>query len=221
MPSLFVTYRRFSLAEDALYYTDLFTEYGIPYEVEDDSPPVDISFSGNILNNAIRIKLRPEDFAAADALLEKYLDESMPDALDDHYLNAFTEEELRAILRKPDEWSLEDAVLAQRLLKQRGRPVDEAQVLRWKEERLQALRQPEKASIWWFWFGYIGGVLLAWPGLVIGMYIYRFRRVLPNGERIYGFDAESRRKGKWLAVLGAAWLVFLGVFLVGLTTGQE
>ncbi len=81
MSSPFVTYRRFSLAEDALYYTDLFTEHGIPYEVEDDSPPVDISFSGNILNNAIRIKLRPEDFAAADALLKNTWMNRCPTAL--------------------------------------------------------------------------------------------------------------------------------------------
>ena len=213
--SEFVTYRRFSSLEDALYYTTFFTENDIEYEVEHNKPPVDATFSGPSVNHEVNIKIKAEDFAKADLLLEESA-EAIDISDGTYYLLDFSDEELLNVIRKYDEWSVDDVVLAQKILKDRGKEISVEKVKELKDERLAQQRKPQSVDGFWLMFSYVLAVLTGWIGIVVGLYFKTFKKTLANGERVFVYDEKSRRKGQILFVLSSVWLLLL--LLMALTS---
>ena len=93
-------FRKFPTLEQAIELRDLLKSNDIESILDDNVPPVDITFSGSTLNNQIEIRIKQSDFKMAEAILEKDA-EGLIDEIDkDYYLFKFTDEELYEILLK-------------------------------------------------------------------------------------------------------------------------
>lgn len=85
----------------------------------------------------------------------------------DYYLFEFTNEELYEILLKSDEWSAFDYTLTQKILSERGKPVDSGLLHSLKKERLKELAKPEDNQHSWIIGGYLFAILGVFLGLII------------------------------------------------------
>ncbi len=135
-------FRRFPTLEQATELKDLLKESGIESILADNVPSVDITFSGNTLNNQIEIRLKQTDFKKAEEILEKRARDLIDQIDKDYYLFQFSDEELYEVLLKSDEWNVFDYTLAQKVLKQRGRSIDKELLNSLKNERLKNLAKP-------------------------------------------------------------------------------
>lgn len=208
-------FRKFPTLEQANELKELFLENGIESILADNTPSVDITFTGNTLQNEIEIRLRQPDFNKAEAILEKNVEDLITQIDKDYYLFEFSDDELYDILVKSDEWSAFDYTLAQKLLKNRGKPVDEVLVNALKSERLKELSEPEGNQKYWIIAGYVFAVLGGFLGLLIGYLIWTSKKTLPNGEKVYSHYEKDRKHGKYIFYIGliiAPLALFLKVF---------
>ena len=115
-------FRRFSDIEQANELKIALNEQGIETIVDDNSPPVDVTFTGGgAINNKIEVRIKQSDFDKAELILEKIAETQLSDIDTSYYLFEFTNEELFDILLKYDEWNEFDYALAQKILKDRGK----------------------------------------------------------------------------------------------------
>ena len=163
---------------------------------------------------AALLLLRGADFGRAREVLREAVAAQAATVTDDHYLFTFTDEELRDVLTKPDEWSALDGALAQRILRERGRELPAAAVKALAAKRIETLAEPLEVPPFHLVLGYVsvvGGGLL---GVLFGLYLMTSLTTLPNGSRVPAYVVSARRHGRVLVVLGA--VVFVGVLLKAL-----
>ncbi|KIQ19933.1 hypothetical protein RT99_14550 [Flavobacterium sp. MEB061] len=191
----FIAFRNFPTLNQAKDLEVLLNQNNIKTVLGDNIPPVDVTFSGSTLQNQYEIKIDPSDFEKAEAVLEKDT-ENLLDMIDkDYYLLSYTNEELYEILLNSDEWNVFDYKLAQKLLTDRGKTIDPEMLASLKKERLKILAKPEENQKPWIIAGYIFALLGGGIGIVIGYSLWRSKKTLPNGERIYSYNAEDRKNG--------------------------
>jgi hypothetical protein len=201
MMSDFITYQKFWSMDEAMELIHLLKENDIEFEVVDNSISVDVTFVPN-RDREKEVKLRKEDFAKVDELLEKVAESNLENVDKDHYLFQFSQAELLEIIQKPDEWSKDDFLLAKHILTTQGITITSDQVKELKEQRLEKLAEPESGNALWTFIGYVlalsGGIL----GILIGWHLMNFKKVLPNGERVYVYTKTARKHGRIIVVLG-------------------
>jgi len=195
-------FKKFPTLEQASELKELLNEHGIESLIDDNVPPVDITFSGSTIQNEYEIRIKQSDFKRAEEILEKSA-ENLIDQIDkDYYLFEFTNEELYEILLKSDEWSAFDYTLAQKLLKQRGKSVDKDLLDSLKNERLKDLAKPEGNQRPWIIAGYAFAILGGFLGLLIGYSLWTSKKTLPNGQKVYSYAANDRAHGKYIFFIG-------------------
>lgn len=168
MDNQYLTFRKFQHPEDAAGLTELLVAANIVYQVEEYASSFDPAFANNPAVREIRVKIQPQDFNKADAILLEASRQEL-DAVDpSHYLFGFTDEELLEIITKPDEWSHFDFLLAQKILKERGKEINLQVVELLKKQRLDALAKPEDTQHSWVVAGYLMAVLGGLFGVFIG-----------------------------------------------------
>lgn len=211
MKDNFVSYKKYSNLEQALELKQILENNEIDVVLTDNVAPVDITFSGSTVQNQVEIKIKPTDFAKADTVLKnetsKYLDEIDKD----YYLFQFTNNELYEILLKSDEWGEFDYNLAQKILKDRGKSVDEDMLFSLKRQRLEELAKPEASQKGWIVVGYILTFLGGFFGVIIGYLIWTSQKTLPNGQRVYSYNESNRKQGKYIFIIG---LIILPIVLI-------
>ena len=114
----FITLHKFNSLENAQELIYSLKKNGVKVQIEDTSPPLDITFSGNTLQNEVRIKVKQSDLGRANQILEKQAEQIVDKFPNDYYLYDFTDNELVEIIEKSDEWSKEDFMLSQKILKE-------------------------------------------------------------------------------------------------------
>ena len=81
-----------------------------------------------------------------------------------------------------------------------------------KDERIQDLSKPKKASGLFLFFGYFfilfGGIV----AIPFGSHLLNSRKVLPNGESVYKYRDEDRKHGKRIMTIGIIVLVIVIIF---------
>lgn len=105
MNNQFLTYQKFgdkSLANELL---ETLKAHQIDCIFEDASPHFDHSFANNQLDNIYLIKIKNTDFEKADNVLTALAAKDLHLAEPDYYLFDFTDDELKEVLLKSDEWS--------------------------------------------------------------------------------------------------------------------
>ncbi|NMH29193.1 hypothetical protein [Flavobacterium silvaticum] len=206
-----LTFDRFRDKAQALELQQLFTQNGIPSEVEDDSKVFDPNFAFGNNTTTYSLKLHPDDFNKAERLIESLVLGDLDDVGPDYYLYSFSDSELKDILAHKDQWSPFDFVLAQKLLRERGHEVSKEELHQIREQRLEELAAPEKGQTGWIVAGYIFAVLISVVGIIIGWHLKSYKKTLPNGESVFAFSQNDRKNGKVI--------FYLGIFFFALSAG--
>jgi len=208
----FLTYRKFNDMAFAGGLTDILDDARIPYQVE-TSPLIinPLLATGAELSLEYAIKLRPQDFNTVNQLLEDYEKKTVEEVEKDYYLFDFTDDELHDVLKNRNEWSAFDYVLARKILDDRGTPVSEEQIEEYREEEIEALSTPQESEATWIILGYISAFLGGFLGIFIGAMMWKFKKTLPNGERVYAYTNTSRINGLIICIISV--IVFTLAFL--------
>jgi hypothetical protein len=207
----FITFHKFNLLEDAQELISTLKKNDIKVQIEDTSPPVDITFSGNQLQNEIRIKVKQSDVGIANQILEKQAEQLIDKFPNDYYLYDFTDNELIEIIEKSDEWSKEDYMLSQKILKDRGNEISKEEIEKIKQKRIEDLRTPEKGHIGWLIFGFISAVLGGLLGIFIGWFHWDFKKTDPTGQQFYAYDQQTRKTGQiifWIGLVATIYWIY-------------
>lgn len=205
----FLTYQRFNDRHDAVELAELLDKHNVAYRLEDHSPGFDATFANTGLGKEYRVKLRKDDFALADALQLEIANRLIAGVDKDHYLFGFSDAELTEVVLKRDEWSKFDFLLAQKILKGRGKEINEDAVAALRRQRIEELARPEESQTFWIAAGYVLAVLSGLLGMFVGIHLLTHKRTLPNGDRVVAYSAADRKHGRRIAVIG---LVFLAVW---------
>ena len=195
-------FKKFPTLEQANELKALLDENNIEFILADNVPPVDVTFSGSTLLHEYEIRLKPSDFKKTEVLLTQLAEQQLNDIDPDYYLLKFTDEELYDILLKADEWGPFDYTLAQKSLKDRGKPIDTALLASLKKQRLAALAKPEENQKAWIIAGYIFACLGGLLGIIIGYSLWTAKKTLPNGQKVPSYTENDRKHGKYIFYIG-------------------
>jgi len=204
-----VTYKKYKTAEEAVPLVDLLKSNDVSYQIENIAPSVDITFTGGMeLENKIAIKLKPIDFEKVETLLNKLALENIDLVDNDHYLFNFSDNELFEILENYNEWSETDFILAKKILNDRGKDITDEKVQELKNQKISELRKPEKGHKGWNIFGFVSAICGGLLGIFIGYHLYKFKKSIPTGEKVYAYDTKTRRIGFRIFLIGIVSLPF-------------
>lgn len=214
MSQNYVTYRKFPDAAQAKGLQQFLISNGIECIFVDTSPQVGSGVMGGDMLKECEVQLRPEQFEAADKLLENYAANLFNNLPEDYYLLTFTDEELQEVVLKHDEWSEFDYMLARKLLAERGKSIDDTQIKAMRQERIADLAKPEKVHAGWIVAGYVCAILGGFFGVIIGYVFYSAKKTLPDGSVVPTYAPSDRANGKTILLLGIIVLLLDIVFLM-------
>ncbi len=206
MSEEFVTYQRFNNKEDLQDFAAFLQQNGIAFRVEEESMGADLIIANNDFEKDFRLKLVRADFKKANQLLEAYYKQDIDKIPGDYYLFGFSNDELMEIIRKRDEWGIFDFLLARKILKERGEEVSDAEITTIANNRLQELAQPSKSAGSWIFMGYLSAFVGGFFGLAIA-YMLSLKKTLPNGERVYVYNAKDRDHRAYIIAISVVTLL--------------
>lgn len=208
------TYRKFIYKDDALELIKILEENHIPYELANNSSQLDSSFGGDINTKQFELKIQKEDFEEVEKLEEELVKVDVENADEDYHLFDYSDEELIEIVTKKEEWNKFDYLLAQRILKQRGKEINPELLKVINKQRIDSLSRQEENPTWLIIIGYTAACLGGFLGIFIGGYLMYYKKALPNGDRMYGFGKKDRNHGQNILILsGVAFLIWIGFSL--------
>lgn len=211
MSENFILFRNFPTLDQAKELEKLLNQNHIKTILTDNVAPVDILLSGSALQNQFEIKISSSDISKAESLFDEPAENILDEIDEDYYLFDFTNEELYEILLKSDEWNALDYKLAQKILTDRGKAIDSEMLNSLKKERLKLLAQPEGNQKPWIIAGYLFSFLGGGIGIIIGYSLWTAQKTLPNGQRVYSYNAKDRKNGMYIFIIGA--IVFSATIL--------
>lgn len=213
MEEVFITYQKFNdpaLADDL---TNMLDKHVIPYLVEEESFSIEATMVlNNPLTKEFAVKLKSSDFEKVNQILQNEAQVEIEQVDKDYYLFSFTDEELLELISKADEWSPFDFMLARKILTERGLNLTIEKVSEIREERLNILKKEEPTQTSWIIFGYISSLLGGLLGILIGWYLFTYKKTLPNGERVYVYSENDRNQGRIICFLGIGILIFFVIY---------
>jgi hypothetical protein len=152
------------------------------------------------------VEIQTTTLEKAQELLRQINETEMAEIPADYYLYAFNRLELLDVVAQCHEWSELDVVLAQKLLREQGENLTEAQMKAMQSARIQELGEAVKPAGFMIGIGYVCASLGGLLGLIIGWNLMKMKKVLPNGEKFFAYSANSRAHGKRICILGACVL---------------
>jgi hypothetical protein len=210
----YFTFQKFSDEAAALELTTVLKQHNIDVFLENTSPSFDPTFANSELIKEYRVKLLKKDFEKAHQLLLELSAKQLEQVDPNHYLFDFSDEELLELINKRDEWSAFDFLLAQKILKDRGKEITPTAIAAARNQRLQELSLPEKPQSGWILFGYFCALCGGLLGIFIGWYLHYHKKTLPDGSSVYAYTAADRRSGHNIFVLGIICFIVLSAFKV-------
>ena len=211
--SEFRLFKKFNNPEEAGVLVEMLKNNEIEYEISADKPAEDILFAGNTMPDELLLSIKEEDFDKATDLLKEIIVVNAESLEKDYYLFEFSDEELLDLLKKPDEWSLNDYHWASEILKQRGKEVDPGTIEKWQNARIEDLSKTEAVTLKYLilaWFFCITGGFI---GIFMGRHLSAYMKTLPNGQKIYAFSKKDRKTGYVISIAGVICLVLWVVLL--------
>lgn len=208
------TYRKFIYEDDALELIKILKENHITYELANNSSQLDSSFGGDINTKQFELKIPKEDFEQVEKLEEELVKADVENVDEDYHLFDYSDEELVEIVMKKEEWNKFDYLLAQKILKQRGKEINPELLKVINKQRIKSLSTQEESPTWLLVIGYVCAFLGGLFGIFIGAYLMYYKRALPNGDRMYGFSRQDRSHGQNILIIsGIAFLFWIGIRL--------
>lgn len=198
--------------------------HSIRYEIITNEKDFDPSFVTNPGKIEYQILISKDDFEVANKAVSEYYAHEViiPEG---YYLLDYSDEELKEILFKKDEWNEFDYEAAKKILKSRGENFTDQELDSLNEKRLESLKndyeKPEQVKnyiILGYIFAIIGCVVSLFWGILIfvsyaiALAIIKLKKQLPNGERVYYFNENDRNHGNRILKLSllftAFWILF-------------
>lgn len=204
-------FKKFKNLDHAKELIELLESHDISCELGDDFPSADITFVGENLPYNYEIRIALDDFPKAHQIIRDQIQELIKDVNESHYLFEFTDDELLKIVNKPDEWNEFDYYLAIHILKQRGHVISEEELVEKYKERINDLSMPEEVNEGWIIAGYIFSFLGGFGGVIIGYFFWKTKKTLPNGEKVFAYYDDDRRKAKIMFFVGLIVFIFIGI----------
>ena len=206
-----LVYKRFYEPELVNELTEILKTNGIEFEVTESSESLDSLYGDKNFSKQYFVKINGADFERVESILLNLSDKDLDTADKDHYLFGFTDEELLEIISKPDEWNKFDYQLSKKILKERGKEIDQETIDLLKKQRLNDLAKPEEGQKIWIYVGYVFALLGGLIGVVIGWHLSTYRKTLPNGQQVYGYKQADRKHGRRI------WILGIIMFIIALT----
>jgi hypothetical protein len=197
----YILLRIFREEEDMKFFVDVLDDCNIDYKV--DNPQ---SISNDVLSSAYGVQVAEDalqfkymlmvaedDFERAQTELRSHIAEYFRNAgsEDNSLLNDFSDDELLDVIKKPDEWSVEDIAVAQALLEKRGKHVSNEVVDAYRQKRLEEVRKPKFGGyvtiIIGYLFAFLGGII----GIFLAASLLGKKRIF-NGEKVNIYDKATR-----------------------------
>ena len=208
MEENFVTYRKFIFKDDALDLIEILKENNIDYVLDDNSSRLDSSFGNDDNTKQFVLKIEKENFERVEELEEKSISKSLDNVDKNYYLFESSDEDLIEIVLKKEEWNKFDYLLAQKILKERGKEINQDLIKAINKRRVEDLKTEEASPKWLIFIGYLFSILGGFIGILIGLYLMNYKKTLPNGETIYGFGKEDRNSGKNVFICSIMGIIF-------------
>lgn len=206
----FVTIKIFNHEEDFINFIDMLETRQIPYQNEIFNSTIDPA-TLKPLEKEFIVKVRQMDFSKVNQILDQIAEEAIKEVENDHYLFSFSDYELYEIVAKPDEWSTFDYHLAKKIIKERGKTIDEDFLRSLKKARIEDLSKQEETQLSWIIFGYVSAFLGGFLGIAIGWYMMSQYKTLPNGQKIYQFKDTDRQHGTRIFYIGITMFILIVV----------
>lgn len=204
-------YRKFIYKDDALELVKILEENYIGYELTDNSSKLDSSFGGDINTKQYELKIKKDDFIEVEKIEEELVKNDLENADETYHLFDYSDEELIEIVTKKDEWNKFDYLLAQKILKERGKEINPELLNVINKQRIESLAVQEESPVWLIIIGYVSAFFAGFLGIIIGGYLMYYKKALPNGDRIYGFNRNDRSHGQNILIISAiAFFVWIG-----------
>jgi hypothetical protein len=204
----FITFQRFNDQYSAKQFGKLLSDQNIKYVLEDNSLSFDPTFANNNFGTEYCIKIQNEDFEKVNAILEAKSDIEINEIDKDYYLLSFSDEELIDVISKSDEWNKFDVSLAKKLLRDRGQEITPLKIEEIKKQRITELAKPEKSQSGYIILGYITALLGGLLGVFVGWHLLTYKKVLPDGNRVYVYSENDRKQGNRILILGLVFFIF-------------
>ena len=197
----YILFRVFRNEEDMKFFTDVFDDCGIGYTIEnpkaDSNDVLSSAYGVQVAEDAMQYKymlmIAEDDFERSQSELRSHIADYFGNAGSEEntLLNEFSDEELLDVIKKPDEWAVEDIVMAQTLLDKRGKHLSDEVVDAYRQKRLEEVRQPKFGGYGTIIIGYI----FAFLGGIIGIFLAASllgKKQLFNGEKVVMYDHKTR-----------------------------
>lgn len=208
------TYRKFIYKDDALDLIKVLDNHQVIYELENNSSRFDSSFGGDINTNQFELKIHQQDFQKVEKIEEELVINDVENADENYHLFDYSDEELIEIVTKKEEWNKFDYLLAQKILKQRGKEINPELLKIINKQRIKDLSTQEESPTWLIIIGYASAFVAGFLGIFVGAYLMYYKKALPNGDRIYGFAKKDRSHGQNILIISAiAFFVWIGIKL--------
>ena len=208
MEDNFATYRKFIFKDDSLDLIEILKEHKIDFILSDNSSRLDSTFGNDDNTKQFALKIERANFKKVEELEEDLISKSLDNVNKDYYLFEFSDEELIEIVLKSEECNKFDYLLAQKILKERGKEVNLDLIKAINKRRIDDLKTEEASPKWLIYIGYLFSVLGGFIGIFIGLYLMNYKKTLPNGETIYGFGTEDRKSGKNVFICSIMGIIF-------------
>lgn len=223
----FEFYKSFHRQEDAMPYVELLKENDVPFRLEGTDVLITEAIVGTPIFPKIILKILTEDFKKVNGIIEKAILENGPD-LFEHYLNDSTDRELLELLKKPDESTIEEIIIAKEILKSRGIPIDPSALEDMKQERFEELQKGKSIHLGWamvyiFLFSlisiFVNPLVILIAGLGMGYYYWNDKSVDIDGNKYHTFDSKTRTFGYFLLL--TTGLVVIVLVLIAIIWGKN
>jgi len=196
----FITYKKFNDIALANELAKLLDANNIKYFLEEEAPSFDPSFSYAHTKEYV-VKVMPGDFEQINKLVKENAEENIGEVESDYYLLSFTNQELKDVITKADEWNAFDVQLARKLLAERGFAISDDEIEIIEQKRIEELKANEPSQwswiIWGYAFAAAGGIL----GFFIGWHLWTHKKTLPTGEMVYSYSEHDRGQGRYIFYL--------------------
>lgn len=208
----FVVFQKFNDKASALELEVLLKEEDIEYVLEESAAYFSPTFVDSNLGREFSVKLKKSDFERVENLIEKTVSEQINSIQSDYYLFEYTDDELIEIIRNKYEWNKFDFLLAQRILKERGKDFSSEELNAFKEEYVSILAAPEKSNTIWIIVGYVCAFLGGFLGIAIGWHLFKYKKILPTGDVVQVYSESDRKHGVIILIIGIVVSVLSLIF---------
>lgn len=215
-----IVYQTFSAKELAIELTNFLSENNIAFKTEVFNTTFDSAFTNNS-NKDYTVKINASDFEKVDTLLLEAMKDELDNAENDYYLFQFSNEELFDLIRKRDEWSQFDVLLAKKILQSRNVEFSQELDNKIKQERLVELAEPKKADkiyltvlytlsivlIFIPLFYKITGFYVGFIFFLLGLHLKTSKITLPNGNQVFEYTLKDRVHGREIMIINVVGII--------------